>query len=166
MDLNNESKRLHAYWRIPYVEKQSHSEKQSNPFKNLKSADERERHILHKGTYTCILLNRYPYNAGHLLILPYREIADIADLKPKECTEFMNLLVKGKSILEKALSPNRFNIGFNLGKAGGAGIPKHLHCHVVPRWEGDHNFMPVISDTRVLPDSLDNMWHKLKKHCD
>ena len=75
----------------------------------------------------------------------------------------MELIIKGKKRLSDVLSPSGFNVGFNLGKAGGAGIPKHLHCHIVPRWEGDHNFMPVISDTRVLPDSLENMWHKLKE---
>lgn len=165
MDLNNDSKRLHAYWRIPYVEQQSHSEGTLNPFKDLKSANEQERHILYKAEYNCILLNHYPYNAGHLLVLPYREIADITELNLEERIEFMDLIIKGKQILTEALSPNGFNVGFNLGKAGGAGIPKHLHCHIVPRWEGDHNFMPVISDTRVLPDSIDNMWKKLKKHC-
>jgi ATP adenylyltransferase len=160
---NKNSKRLHAYWRIPYVEKQSHSEKDSNPFKDLKDADEQERHIIIKGTLCCVLLNKYPYNAGHLLVLPYREIADISELSGEEQIEFMELIIKGKKRLSDVLSPSGFNVGFNLGKAGGAGIPKHLHCHIVPRWEGDHNFMPVISDTRVLPDSLENMWHKLKE---
>lgn len=161
---NKNSKRLHAYWRIPYVEKQSRSEKDSNPFKDLKDADEQEHHILIKGSLCCVLLNKYPYNAGHLLVLPYREIADISDLNDEEQIELMELIIKGKRLLSNALSPNGFNIGFNIGKAGGAGIPKHLHCHIVPRWDGDHNFMPVISDTRVLPDSLENMWHKLKEH--
>ena len=85
-------------------------------------------------------------------------------MNDEEQIELMELIIKGKRLLSNALSPNGFNIGFNIGKAGGAGIPKHLHCHIVPRWDGDHNFMPVISDTRVLPDSLENMWHKLKEH--
>ena len=111
------------------------------------------------------MLNLYPYNAGHILVLPYREVSDISDLNEHEQKEFMKFLIKSKSLLSQALSPNGFNIGFNLGKAAGAGIPKHLHCHVVPRWEGDHNFMPVISNTRVLPESIDEMWKQLKKYC-
>jgi ATP adenylyltransferase len=117
-----------------------------------------------KASYTCILLNLYPYNAGHLLVLPYREVSDISDLNQDEQKEFMEFLIKSKAILSEALHPDGFNIGFNLGKAAGAGIPKHLHCHVVPRWDGDHNFMPVISNTRVLPESIEEMWKQLKNY--
>ena len=159
---HNQTDRLHAYWRMPYIKANSKKPDSSNPFANLKDADEFEHFILVKGTYTCILLNLYPYNAGHLLVLPYREVSDISDLNPDEQKEFMEFLIKSKSILSEALNPDGFNIGFNLGKAAGAGIPKHLHCHVVPRWEGDHNFMPVISNTRVLPESIVEMWKQLK----
>lgn len=159
---HNQTDRLHAYWRMPYIKANSKKPDSSNPFANLKDADEFEHFILVKGTYTCILLNLYPYNAGHLLVLPYREVSDISDLNPDEQKEFMEFLIKSKSILSEALNPNGFNIGFNLGKAAGAGIPKHLHCHVVPRWEGDHNFLPVISNTRVLPESIEEMWKQLK----
>jgi len=159
---HSQTDRLHAYWRMPYIKANSKKPDSSNPFANLKDADEFEHFILVKGTYTCILLNLYPYNAGHLLVLPYREVSDISDLKKKKKKEFMEFLIKSKSILSEALNPDGFNIGFNLGKAAGAGIPKHLHCHVVPRWEGDHNFMPVISNTRVLPESIEEMWKQLK----
>ena len=159
------TKRLHAYWRMPYIKANSKNSNSSNPFANLKDADESKHYILVKGDYTCILLNLYPYNAGHILVLPYREVSDISDLNEHEQKELMKFLIKSKSLLSQALSPNGFNIGFNIGKAAGAGIPKHLHCHVVPRWEGDHNFMPVISNTRVLPESIDEMWKQLKKYC-
>ena len=159
------TERLHAYWRMPYIKANSKNSNSSNPFANLKDADESKHYILVKGDHTCILLNLYPYNAGHILVLPYREVSDISDLNEHEQKEFMKILIKSKSLLSQALSPNGFNIGFNLGKAAGAGIPKHLHCHVVPRWEGDHNFMPVISNTRVLPESIYEMWKQLKKYC-
>lgn len=162
---NQHDQRLHAYWRMPYIVSQKDSKDSKNPFLNLKEADAEEKLILHKGTDACILLNMYPYNAGHLLVLPYREVADLSDLTTAERNELMDLIIYGKKILSDALSPNGFNIGFNLGKAAGAGIPVHLHGHIVPRWEGDHNFMPVISNTRVLPEALENMWKKLREHC-
>ena len=161
---SSHTEHLHAYWRMPYIKANSKNES-ANPFVNLKEADESKHHILVKGTHTCILLNLFPYNAGHLLVLPYREVSDILYLNDDEQKEFMEFLIKSKSILSEALNPDGFNIGFNLGKAAGAGIPKHLHCHVVPRWDGDHNFMPVISDTRVLPESIDEMWKQLKRFC-
>ena len=167
MDSESDShiERLHAYWRMPYIRSNSRKNDSSNPFVDLKDADESKHHILLKGTHTCILLNLFPYNAGHLLVLPYREVSDISDLNDKEQKEFMEFLIKSKTILNDALKPDGFNIGFNLGKAAGAGIPKHLHCHVVPRWDGDHNFMPVISNTRVLPESIDEMWKQLRHFC-
>ena len=164
-DSYSTTERLHAYWRMPYIKANSKNSNSSNPFANLKDADESKHYILVKGDHTCILLNLYPYNAGHILVLPYREVSDISDLNEHEQKELMKFLIKSKSLLSQALSPNGFNIGFNIGKAAGAGIPKHLHCHVVPRWEGDHNFMPVISNTRVLPESIDEMWKQLKKYC-
>ena len=162
---HSHTERLHAYWRMPYIKANSKKNDSSNPFVDLKDADESKHHILVKGTHTCILLNLFPYNAGHLLVLPYREVSDISDLNDAEQKEFMEFLIKSKYILSEALNPDGFNIGFNLGKAAGAGIPKHLHCHVVPRWEGDHNFMPVISDTRVLPESIEEMWKQLRRFC-
>ena len=163
-EINNQDQRLHAYWRMPYIVSQKDTKDYRNPFLNLKEADEAEKLILHKGADACILLNLYPYNAGHLLVLPYREVADLSELNRAERKELMDLIIYGKEILSEALSPNGFNVGFNLGKAAGAGIPMHLHAHIVPRWEGDHNFMPVIGNTRVLPEALNNMWQKLKDH--
>jgi ATP adenylyltransferase len=149
---------------MPYVELPQQN-KGGNPFKEIpNSEDPKSVHLLWKGTHSYIVMNKYPYNCGHLLVVPYREIADISDLSPEERVEFFDAIVRAKEILQKGLSPDAFNVGFNLGAGAGAGIPSHLHCHVVPRWNGDTNFMPVISDTRVLPEAMDALWEKLKKY--
>jgi len=155
---------LHAYWRMEYVEA-PRGPSSPNPFKSLPSLDDRTALIVFRSEYTYLVLNRYPYNAGHLLLLPFREIPELADLSTNERADFMGTLILGQDILQRALQPSGFNIGINLGTAAGAGIPRHLHAHVVPRWNGDTNFMPVVGDTRVLPQSLDTMWHRLRQFC-
>ena len=155
--------RLHAYWRMPYILAPKRSDEGGNPFTKIhQSGDDQSEYILYRGQWNYIVMNRYPYNAGHLLVLPFREVSDLDGLTTEERHELMDLIVKAQQILTRALHPNGFNTGFNFGKAGGAGIPCHLHCHIVPRWEGDTNFMPVIGNTRVLPDSMDAMWQRLR----
>ncbi len=157
---------LHAYWRMEYVA-QEKSPGDRRPFVDLpKSNDDKASLILSREAHSFILMNRYPYNPGHLLVLPYRELPDIEDLSSDERTCFFDTTIKAKRLLKAALKPNGFNIGINLGEAGGAGIPKHLHQHVVPRWTGDTNFMPVVGSTRVLPQSLEAMWDHLKSVCE
>ena len=152
---------LHAYWRMEYVTQET-SPAERRPFVDLpKLGDDRATLIISRETHSFILMNRYPYNAGHLLVLPLREVADLEDLTDEERLCFMNTTIKAKQLLVKALKPDGFNVGINLGEAAGAGIPRHLHLHVVPRWKGDTNFMPVLGDTRVLPQSLDAMWTHL-----
>ena len=112
--------------------------------------------------FDLLIGNNFPYNPGHLMVLPNREVGDLALLTAEERAEMMDLLVKCQAVLTKVMSPAGFNMGLNLGKAAGAGIPTHLHFHVVPRWDGDHNFMPVIADTRVLPQALAELWARLK----
>jgi ATP adenylyltransferase len=154
--------RLHAYWRMPYILAPKNPDEGGNPFTRIpQSGDDQKEYILYRGQWNYIVMNRYPYNAGHLLVLPYREVSDLDGLTLDERHELMDLIVKAQQILTRALRPDGFNTGFNFGNAAGAGIPTHLHCHVVPRWEGDTNFMPVIGDTRVLPDSMDAMWERL-----
>ncbi len=130
-----------------------------------KNPDEKSVHLLHRGKTGYIVLNRFPYNAGHLLVIPYRAVPALADLSPEERAELMDLIVLGQNVLTEALKPDGFNVGFNFGAAAGAGIPKHLHAHIVPRWNGDCNFMPVLGDTRVLVQSLDAMWERLRAFC-
>ena len=142
---------------------QEKAPKDRRPFVDLpKSDDDKTSLIVSREIYTFILMNRYPYNAGHLLVLPYREVADIEELNKEERHCFLESTIKAKRILKAAIKPDGFNIGINLGEAGGAGIPKHLHLHVVPRWKGDTNFMPVTGDVRVMPQSLDETYALLK----
>lgn len=156
---------LHAYWRMPYILKpKTKGEKFGNPFLELPNASDQEGLILMRGRFNFTVLNRYPYNAGHLLVVPYREAATLEALTLDERHEHIDYIVEAQSLLTRALKPDGFNTGYNLGTAAGAGIPSHLHCHIVPRWNGDTNFMPVIGGTRVLPDALHTMWARLKEH--
>ena len=158
---------LHSYWRMEYVESPKEEKEESNPFIRIpKENDDRKNLVLIRGEFHYVVMNRYPYNAGHLMVVPYREVPDIDQLSEDELAEFMKLVIRSKQLLSKAIKPNGFNIGINLGVDAGAGIPWHLHCHVVPRWKGDTNFMPVIGKTRVLPTALDALWERLKVFAD
>lgn len=117
--------------------------------------------IFLRGETGFAVLNLYPYNNGHVLVMPYRHIGDIANLTEAEGRELMVLLVKSQQLLNKVLSPQGFNIGMNLGRVAGAGEPGHLHVHLVPRWRGDVNFMPVVSGTKVISQSLQNLHRRL-----
>jgi ATP adenylyltransferase len=110
--------------------------------------------ILHRGPRTYVVLNLYPYNNGHLMIVPYRHCPDLATLTPEESLELMDGARRATQALARGFGAEGFNVGFNLGKAAGAGISEHVHLHVVPRWVGDTNFMPVLADTKVMPDYL------------
>lgn len=153
---------LHPYWRFQYITTPK-PPGGDNPFVDIpREADERLVHLLYRGETGYLVLNHFPYNAGHILALPYREVPALAELTAAERAELMDLIVIAQGALAAAVKCDGFNVGFNFGKAAGAGIPKHLHAHIVPRWEGDHNFMPVLGDTRILPQSLDAMWDRLK----
>jgi len=107
------------------------------------------------------VMNRYPYNAGHLMVAPAAHVARLADLDEDVLVRIMRLTRRAERVLSAELSPQGFNVGFNIGRPAGAGIEDHLHLHVVPRWQGDTNFMPVIDDTRVVPVALEELWRKL-----
>ncbi len=110
--------------------------------------------LLHRDRYTTVLLNRFPYTNGHLLIAPVRHIASLTDLLPDEGAALMAMLSTATDILKNELHPDGFNVGCNLGETAGAGIAAHLHFHIVPRWDGDHNFMAVLSEIRTIPEHL------------
>lgn len=151
---------LHAYWRMEYIEAPRYPETK-RPFTELPAlGDDRAALIVHRGPLSYLLMNRFPYNAGHLLAIPYREVAELEQLNPAERADLMETIVLGKRLLTEAIKPDGFNVGFNLGTAAGGSIP-HLHAHIVPRWNGDTNFMPVIGRTRTLPQSLEAMWERL-----
>ncbi len=125
--------------------------------------DEVER-ILDRDERAFVTLAKYPYNPGHLLVLPVRHVGELDDLTPEESVAIAALLLRSVRALRAESEPHGFNIGLNLGRAAGAGIPGHLHWHVVPRWGGDTNFMPVVGETRVLPELLNETYRKLAPH--
>ncbi len=123
--------------------------------------EDEERLILHRGKHAFVLLNKFPYNNGHLLIAPYRHVSDIAALKKNESHEIMDLLQVSSQMLQKGLSPEGVNMGLNLGKAAGAGICGHLHFHAVPRWSGDSSFMAVLDEISLVPEHLKDTYKRL-----
>ncbi len=153
---------LHAYWRMEYIEA-PRMPALKRPFTELPAMqDDRAALIVYRSRQSYLMLNRYPYNPGHLLAIPYREISDIEELTPEESADLFQIVKTGKQLLRLALRPDGFNVGFNLGSAAGGSIA-HLHGHLVPRWSGDNNFMPVVGETRILPQSLDAMWERLNQ---
>ena len=117
--------------------------------------------VLHRGRHAFVLLNRYPYASGHLMVAPYRHEGAFGRLMPEEALEIYQLAATGVSVLEAAMAPQGFNLGWNLGRVAGAGIVDHVHQHVVPRWAGDTNFMPVLADVKVMPEALEATRRKL-----
>ena len=131
-------------------------------FCTLPKSDEDEKNlILFKGPLCFIILNRYPYNSGHLMVSPYRHLACVTLLDKPELAEMNELSLKCVEILREVNSPEGFNLGINLGKSGGAGFEEHIHTHIVPRWGGDTNFMPVLAETKVHPEHIDATYRKL-----
>jgi ATP adenylyltransferase len=122
---------------------------------------DREDLVVKRGQGAFVLMNRYPYNTGHLMVAPYRHVGRIGDLSSEEACEIMNLLAWSESVLREAMHPDGFNVGMNIGRCSGAGFPHHIHVHVVPRWEGDSNFMPVLAETKVLPEALIDTYDKI-----
>ncbi len=127
-----------------------------------KEEEDESNYILHRGGNNFIILNSFPYNPGHLMVAPYRHVPDFEQLSDEELWEHFDLVRRSTSMLKRILNPKGFNIGINIGKVAGAGIEDHFHTHIVPRWEGDTNFMPVISNTRVVPEALASTYKKLK----
>ena len=123
-----------------------------------------ERLILHRGRLAMVMMNKYPYNNGHLLIAPWRHVPSIEQLHPDEQLEIMGLLQKSLAVLRRVMKPDGFNIGLNQGTVAGAGIEEHLHFHIVPRWHGDTNFITVFADIRSIPEHIDQTYANLLAH--
>jgi ATP adenylyltransferase len=151
-----------APWRIAFIEK---VESRQGCFlcEKPKMDDDRTNLILYRGKYNYILLNSYPYNPGHLMIAPYRHTGQLEELTDEESAEHIRLVQLGVKLLTSVLKPGGYNVGMNLGKVAGAGIADHIHSHIVPRWQGDTNFMPIIADTKVVPQALDESYTKLSE---
>jgi len=118
--------------------------------------------IVYRGRHNFVILNAFPYNNGHLMVIPYTHTADLTELSAETLLEMMQLAQLALKALARAMRPDGCNLGMNLGRPAGAGIAEHLHLHIVPRWNGDTNFMPVVGNTRVLPESLERTWQKIR----
>jgi len=155
------NKILWAPWRIRYILEE---EEDGCLFCNkVQSTDDVNNHVIARSEHSFALLNIFPYNSGHMMVAPYRHTAELENLPVDEIADLMILVQRSIKALKEAMGPEGFNVGFNLGKSAGAGVVDHLHLHIVPRWQGDTNFMPVISDTDVVPQSLDSACRLLRK---
>lgn len=153
---------LHAPWRIEYILARKPELKEGLFTRIAQSADDVENLVIARDRSCFALLNRYPYNGGHLMVVPYKEVPDMNGLTETELADLWQLVRRSTNALTAVMKPDGFNVGINLGKVAGAGIAEHLHIHIVPRWNGDTNFMPVIADTGVVPDALAAIAAKLR----
>jgi ATP adenylyltransferase len=150
---DNNINHLFSPWRMDYVSKPS--SKEGDVFLDaLNSDNDRESLILFRGALSFIIMNLYPYNNGHLMVVPYRKVNSMIDLNQKELSEIIKLSQNSMDIIKKELNADGFNFGVNVGKCAGAGIDDHIHFHIVPRWNGDNNFMPAIGNTKVVVQGL------------
>jgi ATP adenylyltransferase len=150
---------LWAPWRLEYV---ARDKPDGCVLCAKQHEDDAQAHVVARGEHCYAVLNLYPYNNGHLMVVPYRHVADLEDLTAAESAEAQRMLERGIRAARAAMGPGGFNVGLNLGEAAGAGIASHLHWHLVPRWQGDTNFMPVLADVRVMPQHLDTTWKLLR----
>ena len=154
---------LHAPWRIQYILAPKPAPSDVSLFTRIaQSDDDLGYHVIARDKTCFAVLNTYPYNGGHLMVVPYKQTADLNELTDGEMTDLMKLTRRCQNALTQVMKPDGFNVGLNLGKVAGAGIVDHLHIHVVPRWNGDTNFMPVTGETKVLPESLDDTYRRLR----
>ncbi len=150
---------LWAPWRMDYIvsDKSGECIFCTGP----EASDDREKKILYRGKHNFVVINIYPYSNGHLMVAPYRHLDCLTQLNENELVEMAQLIQKSTEILRQSSAPDGFNIGYNIGKSGGAGFDAHIHAHIVPRWTGDINFMPVLADTKVIPEHLEETYNRL-----
>jgi len=156
--------KLWAPWRSAFI--LTEKEKGCVFCNRVEAKDSFKNLILHRGETAFVILNKFPYNAGHAMVVPKRHIGQLERLTSRESTEFFDLTRRTVAVIKKALKPNALNLGMNLGRCAGAGIPGHLHMHVVPRWSGDTNFMPVIGKTHVVSVPLELVYEKIRAEFD
>lgn len=154
-------RKLWAPWRTGYFSVLNKKQKGCVFCRISKSKNDRKNLIFARTQYSFAVLNLYPYNNGHVLVMPYRHVGEWERLTVEEQTDLMDLLSQTQRFLRSVLHPQGFNVGINIGRAAGAGFPGHLHIHIVPRWNGDVNFMPVFTDTKVISQSLDELYRLL-----
>ncbi|MCD6559426.1 HIT family hydrolase [Thermococci archaeon] len=153
-------KLIWAPWRIEYIRSPKHDGCIFCDFP--KENRDRERLILYRGEHAFVIMNNYPYNPGHVMIAPYRHVGKWEELTDEELLDMMKLSQLMIKALKRSMNPDGFNLGVNLGRVAGAGIEDHVHIHIVPRWNGDTNFMPVVADTKIIPESLEETYKELK----
>lgn len=152
---------LWAPWRMEYIL----GEKESGCIfcTRINQDSDKENLILLRGGNNFVIMNKYPYNNGHLMVVPNRHTSEFDSLSDPEKLEMMNLVSKSMNVLKKTVNPDGFNVGMNIGKIAGAGIDDHLHFHIVPRWAADTNFMPVVGHTKIISEDLGETWERLKE---
>jgi ATP adenylyltransferase len=153
---------LWSPWRYRYVS-QSIPDEQCLFCRIAASDQDKDNYVLLRAEHNYVLLNRYPYTSGHLMIAPYAHVATLEETDPKTLEEMMRLAQRAEAALRAIYHPGGVNVGINIGKAAGAGVAGHIHMHVLPRWAGDVNFMTTVGETRVLPEDLETAWGKLSK---
>ena len=153
------SDKLWAPWRINYI--RNYKQKKCVFCQSIKGL--RKDYVLFKTPHSVAILNIFPYNNGHIMVSPLRHVKELRLLKDSEMLDLFSTLNKAKALLQKVLKPDGFNIGINVGKSAGAGIIGHLHIHIVPRWTGDTNFMPVLCGTKIISQSLDELYKQLRE---
>jgi ATP adenylyltransferase len=157
-------KPLHAPWRINYILAPKNAPKDGRSIftQIAESKDDEKNLVFARESHCFALLNTYPYNGGHIMVVPYRQLPDLIDLNDEELINIMRLTQKCRRLLSDVMNPDGFNIGINIGQVAGAGILEHLHLHIVPRWSGDTNFMPVLGDVSVVPQALQELADQLR----
>lgn len=161
MKSDSKSEILWAPWRMEYIL----GVKESGCIfcTRINQENDRDNLILFRAEKNFVIMNKYPYNNGHLMVVPYRHTSEFDSFSDAEKLEMMNLVSKSMTVLKKTVSPDGFNVGLNIGKIAGAGIDDHLHFHIVPRWVADTNFMPVVGQTKVISEGLGETWERLKE---
>jgi ATP adenylyltransferase len=155
------NQRIWAPWRLRYV-KDANKSSECVFCTKPELGDDREALIVHRGDRCFVILNLYPYTSGHLMVMPFEHLGRLQDIEPAVTAEMMDLAQQAMRRMEDVYSPEGFNVGLNQGRVAGAGVEGHIHLHVVPRWAGDNNYMPVLADTRVMPQSLEESYDALR----
>jgi ATP adenylyltransferase len=155
-------KHIWSPWRMKYIE--NNEKEEGCVFCNAHAKkDDTAKLIAHRGQRAFVILNLYPYTSGHLMVVPFEHVPALEDLQPATRAEMMELTSQCTTVLRKIYHPQAFNIGINIGEAAGAGVPGHVHVHIVPRWGADTNFMTVLGETRVLPESLEDTYKRVRE---
>ena len=158
-------KQMWSPWRSQHIDElQDKKEDRKALFSRIAEEHDDDRNlVVHRGEHLYVVMNRFPYNNGHLLIVPYRQVESFDELNEDEQFETARLISSCIQWLREAVHAEGFNVGMNLGEAAGAGVPEHLHVHVIPRWSGDTNFMPTLADVKVVPEAMQDTYRKLKE---